>query len=366
MRIAVNISGLREDWFLEELLQRFAGSSSEHSILLVSDRAIKELNIIGSNVTIEVLSPTIKSNVSLKYWYDIKLTTTAKKFKADVLVHLGSFCSLATKLPQVLVVGNLDFIHYPKKHSASRRLFYNLYQKKFFAKAKRIVALNEWIKQELDSKLNVATEKIFIVQPVANALFAPVNFEQRESTKDGHADGREFFLFANEENNPDSMMNLLKAFSLFKKWQQSSMKLLVTGKVDAGTMEKLKTYRHREDVELLGNITREQFARLLAASYAFLDIAKHKGVSKNMAAAFTTGIPVIAGNGTEMHEVPAGTVLNAEPTNVEEIANQLKLVYRDERLRGQLIEKGLLQADKFSWDNSLANFWQAINTAASK
>lgn len=365
MRIAVNISGSKEDGLLMELLQRFAASNPEHSMLLISDREIKGPNIVASNMALELVSPIIKSNVGLKYWYDVKLTATAKKFKAEVLINLGSFCSLTSKLPQVLVMDNLDVAHHPKAHSKSRQLFHKLYQKKFFAKAKKVVALNEWIKQELINQFNIAAEKLVVVPTVASEHFLPINFEQRESIKDGFADGREYFLFVNDEKQQERMMNVLKAFSLFKKWQQSSMKLLVVGKVDDGTTEKLKTYRHRDDVELLGNVSQEKQANLTAASYAFLDVSSHKGFSHHIAAAFQSGVPVIAGNEAEMTEIITGTALHADPTSVEEIANQLKLVYRDEKLRSQLIEKGLLLATQFSWNNSVKVLKEAIEAAAS-
>jgi glycosyltransferase involved in cell wall biosynthesis len=367
MRIAVNISGFVKDGFLMELIQRFAESNDEHSILLLSDKETAGLNIVATNIRVETFSPIIKSNISLKYWYDVKLAAAAKKLKADLLINLGSFCSLGTKLPQLLVMDNLDFIHHPKAYSTSKQLFYKLYQKKFFAKAKKIIALNEWIKQELVNQFNIPAEKIVVVPPIANQHFAPINFEQRESIKDGFADGREYFLFINDEKQQqDRMMNLLKAFSLFKKWQQSSMKLLVMGKVDDVTMEKLKTYKHRDDVELMGDLSKEQHVKVLAACYAFLDISFHKGFTNRIAAAFQSGVPVIASNETEIPEMPSGSALHANPTDVEEIANQLKLVYRDEKLRSQLIEKGLLLSSHFSWSNSLSFFQKVIEATASK
>jgi glycosyltransferase involved in cell wall biosynthesis len=366
MRIVVNINGLMEDGFQLELLKRFAENNSEYTFLLLCDKAIKGLDITANNAQIKIVGPIVKNSISLKYWHDIKLAAAAKKFKADVLINLGSSCSLGTQLPQVLVVANLDFIHHPKAHSKSRQLFYKLYQKKFLAKAKKIIALNEWIEQELINQFAIPAEKIKVVPSVANELFAPIDFEQRESIKDGHADGREYFLFINDEKQQNRMMNLLKAFSLFKKWQQSSMKLLIVGKVDDATIEKLKTYRHRDDVELLGNLSPEKFAKLLAACYAFLEISLHQGFSNHIIAAFQSAVPVIAGNVAEMPEIIAGTALHASPTDVEEIANQLKLVYKDEKLRSQLIEKGQFQATQFSWSNSLVVFQELIEATASK
>ena len=58
----------------------------------------------------------------------------------------------------------------------------------------------------------------------------PISFEKREKVKEEYADGNEFFLHAGNINEDKNLMNLLKAFSAFKKRQRSNMQLLIIGK----------------------------------------------------------------------------------------------------------------------------------------
>ncbi|MFX5611027.1 hypothetical protein ABTD85_21610, partial [Acinetobacter baumannii] len=50
----------------------------------------------------------------------------------------------------------------------------------------------------------------------------------------------------------------------------------------------------------------------------------------------------------------------ANPDDYEEIAEKMKLLYRDETFRNEMINNGKVQCKKFSWDNTADLLWQSI------
>lgn len=151
--------------------------------------------------------------------------------------------------------------------------------------------------------------------------------------------------------NDDNLMNVLKAFSLFKKWQHSNMKLLVVGSLteQKNTIaDKLKTYKYRDDVVLLNSVDEITLAKLTASSYCVLYLSFLENFAVPIIEAMQSGVPVIASNVSSMKEVGGDIALYANPNSSDEIAEQMQLIYRDEILRSKLIKDGLQQATQFS------------------
>jgi hypothetical protein len=66
-----------------------------------------------------------------------------------------------------------------------------------------------------------------------------------------------------EDEADEIFVKLLKAFTKFKTWQQSSMQLLILPKFESFSSEirqKHETYKYREDVRLLEDLEESQVA----------------------------------------------------------------------------------------------------------
>ena len=260
----------------------------------------------------------------------------------------------------------MAIIHQPKYFSKSTFWFYKLYQKKFFQTANQIITLSQFVKQGIITHYQIPSEKIAVLPPAANTKFAPILFEERQALKNTYAEGKEYFLFVGGTATQNNLMNVLKAFSIFKKWQQSNMMLLVVGRCDSGFMEKLKTYKYRNEVAMLGYLPQENYSSILAACYALVYISFYEGHCLPLLEAMQTGAASIASSSSPLPEIVADAALYANPIDVEEIANQMKKMYRDENLRSQLINEGLIEAAKFSWDAAAEKFMKIVMAASSK
>jgi glycosyltransferase involved in cell wall biosynthesis len=164
-------------------------------------------------------------------------------------------------------------------------------------------------------------------------------------------------------------LNLLKAFSLFKKWQQSNMKLLIVGRTawdHEEILEKIKTYKYREDVVLLGYVTDEQLARITGAAYALVYPSFFEGFGLPIVEAMQSGVPVITSNNSSMPEIGGDAALYADPSEPDAIAKHMLELYKNESYRSDLIGAGKTQAAKFSWDRAADELWQNISEAATK
>jgi glycosyltransferase involved in cell wall biosynthesis len=71
-------------------------------------------------------------------------------------------------------------------------------------------------------------------------------------------------------------------------------------------------------------------------------------------------VPVITSAGSAMQEIAADAALYADANSHTNIADKMMLLYKDENLRKELIQKGRQVSQEFTWDKTAALFWQTI------
>ena len=370
MRIAVNAIFLQKDQlegfghYTNELFNRLVKQHPEHTFIFIFDRPFTDKFIDAANVISIVVPPPARHAISFRYWYDVKAPLALRSLKPDIWIQPYGFCSLTSSIPQLLVVHDLAFIHYPQFVPWRHRWFYKQYTPRFLAKAAGIVTVSDYSKTDIIAQYgSVEPEKVTVIPGAARAVFEPLPWEEKEKAKDGFADGRDYFLFTGGIHPRKNLLNLLKAFSLFKKWQHSNMKLLVAGRLAwqyDELVEKLKTYKYRDDVVMLGQLPDEQLAKVTASAYALVYPSFFEGFGLPVIEAMQSGVPVIASNTSALPETGGEAALYADPSDPEAIAKQMMLLYRDENLRNKLIKAGELQASKFSWDVAAESFWSRI------
>lgn len=369
MRIAVNAIFLQKDHlegyghYAKEMLSRMVKQYPEHKFIFLFDRLYDDAFLFAPNVKAVIVSPPARHALSFAYWYSIKAPLALRKYKPDVWLQPYGFCSLTSRIPQLLVVHDLAFLHYPQFIAWHHRWFYQLFTKSFLRKAAGIVTVSEFSKSDIIEQYQVPAQKINVVYNAARAGFQPLPWHEKQLTKEGYADGREYFLFTGGIHPRKNLMNLLKAFSLFKKWQHSNMKLLIAGrlawKYDT-VLAKLKTYKYRDDVVLLGYLSEEQLMKITASAYAVIYPSFFEGFGLPIVEAMQCEVPVITSNTSSMPEIGGDAALYADPNNPDAIAKHMLSLYKDETLRNTLIAKGKDRATQFNWDHATEQLWQQL------
>jgi glycosyltransferase involved in cell wall biosynthesis len=375
MRIAVNARFLASSelegygYFTKEVFIRVAQQHPEHQFIFLFDRPVPANISLPENVTTVVVKPAARHALSFRWWFDVKVPLALKKYKADVFVSPDGFCSLFTKVPQVLVVHDLAFLHYPQFIPKRHLFFYKTHTKKFIKKANVIATVSEYSKQDIIQHYKTPGEKIMNVSSAAKSIFTPIDWQEREVIKERYAAGNEYFVFVGGIHPRKNLMNLLKAFSIFKKWQKTNMKLLVVGKKSwmyQDTIDKLKTYKYRDEVIMLDYLPEEVLAKIVAAAYGLVYPSFFEGFGVPILEAMQCEVPVLTSSTSSMMEVGGNAVLYADPSNPQAIADNMKTIFKDEQLRSRLIEAGKQQALQFSWHKTAAAMWQCIEKAVIK
>jgi glycosyltransferase involved in cell wall biosynthesis len=318
--------------FIYQCIKIIASKQPQHSFILISEKPSEPL-FNSENIIFEIAK---RAKISLLQ--QVQVSSILKKYKADVFVT-GQ--AVNTTIPQCVIA-----IDGPISRSLK--------------KANVVVAGSEFLRRRIIEEFKVDNTDINVIYEGIDEMFQPIRPGQKEQVKEGYADGHEYFLSIVSSN--DGLLNLLKAFSVFKKMQKSNMQLLVVFPKDmnAELGETLRLYKFKSEVKVV-NADPKELALVTAAAYAFVYLLSNYQHALN---AMHTEVPVLVSNKEPLQEIAGDAAVYFNSNDHKDIAGKMMLVYKDENLRQQLIEKGREQVEKYAWENSAELLWNSIQKAA--
>ena len=76
------------------------------------------------------------------------------------------------------------------------------------------------------------------------------------------------------------------------------------------------------------------------------------------------GLPIVCSNTSSLPEVVGDAALLVNPNDINEISEQMYILLTDEKLRQQLIAKGVQEIKKFSWRITAEEMVKVYNETA--
>ena len=303
-----------------------------------------------------------------KIWYNLKLPAAFKKNNVDIFIS-ESFISFKSKIPQILISPDLTYIFFPALIDKKQISFYKKNTLKFLNKAEWIAVNSHFLKNEIVSRYRIEEQKIKIIYPTIKKSSVSISEEEREVIKEKYAEGNEYFIYTGIISAEQNLMNLLKAFSFFKKRQRSKMQMLITGKRGAKYDEfvrSLQSYKFRNEVKILEEVSPNETQKILASAYAALSVPFYECEGNEVIEAMKLQVPLIVSETGFLKEYCGDAALYVDPNKFNDIAEKMMLIFKDEQKRKELIQKGKLEIEKFSVKKEDEILFELIENEAKK
>ncbi|MBW8686400.1 glycosyltransferase [Chitinophaga rhizophila] len=346
MRIGVNASCLLQDKpadtgnIVRELLSGLCRQHPEHSFILFFDQTPPADLQWPANVTTEVIPVKGPQEWRRYIWLEWKLVAALKKHHLDLFLGLDGRIPLRSKTPAHLLITDMGFLHGAAGITVAEQRFLQKNVIKYIHQAKKVIVLSASLKTDVLQYAPEAAGKIEVLKPAVDASYRPLEWEEREEVKETYAGRVEYFAVVGRIHPRNNLMPLLKAFSALKRRLHSNMKLLLIGSSTAAGQEitdGLASYKYRNDVVLLPDTDQETLAKIVAGAYALVYMPRFDGVAMPVYAAMQSEVPVIALEGRAAREAGGEAVLFADPESLEDLADKMCLLYKDEQLRSRLL-----------------------------
>lgn len=357
----------KENDFFYETFSRIIKAHPEHTFIFISANSSNLFpsspNVIDANI-----GTAPKNNLRLLIWFHFKIKKILKEYKADIFISKG-IGFLTSKMLQILIAPDVSFTYPPSLVSKKNTPFYKKATSLFFKKAEMIITFSEFEKTAILKKDKIEPDKIKVIYRGINETDNAINFQEREEIKNKYSDGNEYFLYPETISSQNNLINLLKAFSAFKKRQRSSMQLIIAGKPGKDFNEfskSLELYKFKKEVKLFPDLSSKEIEKIIASSYAIVYPVVCAASTTMLLKAMKNEIPLLVSSAGTMPEICADSALYFSPENYKDIAEKLMLIFKDEKLRKELIEKGKELTKKYNWNESAELLWNTIEAVEIK
>lgn len=257
-------------------------------------------------------------------------------------------------IKSVVTIHDLGYEWLPQYHQFPHKLYLNK-STEFAARfATRLIAVSEFTRQDLVTKLKTPVAKIDMVyEGVDLADMQPVGRGKIATVLQKYKIDRPYLLFVGTVQPRKNLVRLVEAFA--KSGKADEMDLVIAG--GRGWMsdeiyEAPAVFGVEQSVKFLGYIDEEDKAALYSGARATVLVSLFEGFGLPMIESMACQTPVLSANSSSLSEVvgEAGVLVN--PESVEDIAAGIIKVTEDEALRRRLVTEGLEQIKKFDWQRA--------------
>ena len=362
MIIAVNtrllLAGKLEGigYFSYEVLKRITTAHPEHTFYFFFDRPFDPAFIFSENVIPLVLQPPARHPLLWYLWFEISVYRTLKKIKAEVFFSPEGYLSLRSKVPTLMVLHDLAYLHHPENMQNAHLNYFRKYVPRFINRAEKIVTVSQFVKQDILSKFPaVSPEKISVCYNAARAGFLPMNATEKQNLQNEYTQGAPYFIYVGAIHPRKNIHRLIAAFDDFKNKSGTQHKLLLVGRMAWKTDDVTVAYNtahFKKDIIFTGYVPENDLRALVGAAFCMVYVSIFEGFGMPIIEAMQCGVPVITSDTTALPEIAGDAALCVDPYDTEKISGAMGLLVKNENVRLSLIERGKRRASDFSWEKT--------------
>jgi glycosyltransferase involved in cell wall biosynthesis len=281
------------------------------------------------------------------------LPAILKKYNLD-LVHFPNF-NVPIFYKGTFVVTIHDVVHHKISGQKRSRYWKFLAYKKIIehaAKAsKHILTVSEASKQDIVKTFGVAENKVTVTYEAAE--IKPVEQSVVEKVKKTYLLNRPYFIFVGTLERKKNIVQLAMAFDLFLKKYKLDMDLVFAGKVDQHYPDikfQALNIQNPNNILFTGYISDSTLSALYQGAYAYVNASLNEGFGLPGVEAMKFGLPLAVSNLPVFNEIYDNAALYFNALDLEDMAEKLYILARDQQFHAQMQEKSLARAQYFTWE----------------
>jgi glycosyltransferase involved in cell wall biosynthesis len=350
-------------WFTYNTLKEITTKNADIEFHFLFDSGIDKSFLFSDNIIPHNLLPPAKHALLNIAWFEWSVKNLLKRIEPDLFFSPDGILCLGWNGKQFGVMHDISFYHYPGDLKLSNRKYYNYFFPRFAKKATRLATVSEYSKSDISNSFRVEKDKIDVVYCGINSFYHPVDKKTIAQTRNKYTNGKPYFVFIGTISPRKNLLNLMKAFELYKKTGVEETKLVIAG---GGMYRVDELYNFKgqmnfgNDVIFTGRLPDTELNNILASSLSLAFVPKFEGFGIPLIEAMQCEVPIIASDVTSIPEVVDNAALLVDPLNVEEIKVAMYKITTDASLKMQLIEKGKTRKGFFSWEKTGELLWASI------
>ena len=271
------------------------------------------------------------------------------------LIHGPDFVLPPTLFARrVVTIHDLAYVHYPEAAQPGISTYLSTEVPRALRAADHIIAVSEATARDLADQFSLAPGRISVIYPgVDSAFTAPVDDTTVEELRRSYHLAQPFILAVGTIEPRKNYERLITAFAEATHLPDGPPLLVFAGR-RGWLYDDVLQAASRADVDgrvrFLGYVPDHQLPALYHAAAALAMPSLYEGFGLPIIEAMASGTPVICGTAGALPEVADDAAILVDPLDVEGLRDALLLVFRDAARRRELIERGRVRSQRFTWE----------------
>jgi glycosyltransferase involved in cell wall biosynthesis len=269
----------------------------------------------------------------------------------DLYHALAFVAPLWLRVPMVVTVYDLSFVHYPQVLTAVRRLYLRLFTRLTCQRARRVIAISHSTAQDVVATLGIPAHKVDVAAPGYNPdLYRPLPPDEVAAFRQRKGLPERFWLFLGTLEPRKNLPMLLEAYARLP--QSERLPLLLGGgkgwKFD-DIFATIERHHLNDSVRWLDYLPAEELPLWYNSAEAFLFPSVFEGFGLPVLEAMACGTPVMVSNASSLPEVAGSAGFTLPPHDIEAWVDALHIASTDAGWRAGASQQGLLEAGRYGW-----------------
>jgi glycosyltransferase involved in cell wall biosynthesis len=213
---------------------------------------------------------------------------------------------------------------------------------------------SEFSRQEIIRVIGTPAERIRVAL-LGTEGFSPGDRRAAAEVARQFGVGGPYLLYVGGHEERKNLARMIGAFELLRSRYGATTELLLAGPVAVpppALATVIDAAPHRQAIHYAASVSDEVLQALYRGAEALVYPSIYEGFGLPLLEAMASGTPVIASSSPSLPEVGGEAVLYFNPLDVEEMAEAMRRVLTDSSLRTSLAARGLVQAARFTWENT--------------
>lgn len=356
MRIAIDARKLHDfgiGTYVQNLLRQLARLDGKHEYVIFCVKSDEQV--------LADLGPQFRIVIDNSQPYSLleQLSIPARLAQERVDLFHSPHYVLPPLVPCKSVVTIHDCIHLMFPQYLPGRLAYG-YAKTFMwwaaHRSARVLTVSDASKRDILRYFDIPADKVTVIH---NGLDGRMSVPPPEAdvhrVRERFQLQEQFILYAGNVKPHKNVERLIDAFHLLHSNGFEHLKLLIVGN-DISKYATLRRAIHSHNlhkyVRFLGFVPDTTLAILYRLASVFVFPSLYEGFGFPPLEAMASGTPVVTSNLSSLPEVVGSAAVLVDPYDARSIADGIRSVLTDERLRQDLHVRGLEQVRKYSWETA--------------
>lgn len=343
--------------YLRNLIKNLAKLDKKNTYYIFMSKNNKNmfLDINQKNFNF-VVFPFVENGFTRLFFDQFILPLLTVLYRINIIHFPISRASLLCFKRALVTVHDLMYKYYaehiPGCMSSFKIKYFDFNLKIVLRKVVKIIADSNYTAQEIQRYFDIPLNKIKVIHMgVDDRLFNSDFKEDLDMIKKG-----EKYILTVKSNLPHkNLKGVVKGFAIAKTKYRIPHKLIIVGSAKIlhdELLESIQELTIEEDILFVENVTDKELSELYKRADLFIFLPLNEGFGMPILEAMASGVPVLCSDRASLPEVSGDAAMLIDPLDVNQVGEMINRCLNDEKLRKDMISKGIQRASLFSWETT--------------